>query len=80
MNAIETKISDFLRAAHPSASGSIEESSNLFADGWLDSLLHIKLLVFLEENFHLRISPLQITRKSFLTVRSIAELVIKGGS
>jgi len=78
MSDIESKIAGFLKDSNPSAKGgadSILASRDLFADGWMDSLLHLKLLAFLEKNFGVRVAPLQTTRKSFLTVSAIATLV-----
>ncbi len=79
---VEKKIAAFLCAAHPSAADgthSILTSHDLFSDGWLDSLLHLRLLAFLEKEFDLRVSPFQITRKSFQSVGSIAALLTQRG-
>ncbi|MGZ3655360.1 MAG: hypothetical protein ACXVB9_06930 [Bdellovibrionota bacterium] len=78
MTDTESKIAGFLKDSNPSAKGgadAILSSRDLFADGWMDSLLHLKLLAFLEKNYGVRVAPLQATRKSFLTVGAIAALV-----
>jgi len=78
MPDIESKIAGFLKDANPSAKGdssAITASRDLFADGWMDSLLHLKLLAFLEKNYGVRVAPFQATRKSFLTVDAIATLI-----
>lgn len=81
MNDLERKIAAFLKEAHPSAAGgpeAIANSADLFADGWMDSLLHLKLLAFLEAEFGLRVPAFQVTRRSFQTVAAIAALVSRG--
>ena len=78
MTDAEQKIAAFLRESHPTASGGIEAilgSKDLFADGWIDSLLHLQLLAFLESSFGLRIPPFQVTRRNFASVSAISELI-----
>jgi acyl carrier protein len=72
------KIAEFLRSAHPSSEKGVEEilaSRDLFADGWMDSLLHLSLLGFMHSEFGVRVPPLNLSRKSFLTVQSIEGLL-----
>ena len=78
MTEIETKIAAFLKESHPSSSAGpehIAESQDLFADGWMDSLLQLKLLSYLEAEFGLRVHPFQVSRKTFMSVTSIARLI-----
>jgi acyl carrier protein len=49
-------------------------SKDLFKDGWLDSLLNLQLLAFVEKNAGVKIPTAQVTRKSFQTVASICSL------
>lgn len=72
---IEAKITEFLRSAHPSQSGDPAASADLFADGWMDSLLYLETLIFLEREFGRRIPPFQASRRSFQTVAAIAAIV-----
>ncbi len=77
----EEKIAQFLKDAKPSSSedlSSIRKSRDLFQDGWIDSLLQVKLLTWLEKEFSCKIPAFGAGRKNFLTVQSIAELVTKG--
>jgi len=78
MNERSKKIAQFLRESHPSSSGAWEEimkSQDLFADGWMDSLLHLSLLGFMENEFGVKVPPLRVSRKSFLTVHAIEGLL-----
>jgi acyl carrier protein len=78
LSQIESRIASFLKSSHPSATGGVDAilgSQDLFTDGWMDSLLHLKLLAFLEKEFGLRVPPFQVTRRSFRTVHSVAQLV-----
>src|SRR5262249_46245017 len=80
MNLDETKqkIARFLKNASPSCAADLEQilaSSDLYPDHWLDSLLHLKLLPFLETEFGLRISAFQASRKNFVSVNNIAAFV-----
>lgn len=75
---MEREIAAFLQEAKPSLKGGIEAilaSQDLFEDGWLDSLLNLRLLAFLEQASGKRIPALQVTRKNFRTVAAIAALV-----
>lgn len=80
MSSASDKIAHFLKAARPSVKGGVPEilaSKDLFADGWMDSLLHLSLLGFVEKEFSVKIPALSVSRKSFLTVNSIAALIKK---
>jgi acyl carrier protein len=75
---LEKKVALFLKEAQPSRAQPVEEialEKDLFASGWLDSLLQLRLLNFLESEFHIHISPFQFTWKNFQTVGKIADLV-----
>lgn len=76
----EEKIAKFLKDAKPSAQGdsaSIQKSRDLFKDGWLDSLLHVKLLTWIEKEFGKKLPALCAARKNFTTVKGIAEMIGK---
>ena len=71
-------IAQFLKAAHPSTQSSMEEiaaSKDLYADGWLDSLLTLRLLGFVEELTGVRVPPFQVTRQHFSSVAAITALL-----
>ena len=75
---MENRIAEFLLAAQPSRTGgtaAVLASGNLFNDGWLDSLLQLRLLNFLEKEFSVYIPPFRATVKNFETVSAIAALV-----
>jgi acyl carrier protein len=72
------KIAEFLKSAQPSSSASVSDilsSQDLFADGYLDSILNLKLLAYVEKEAGMRIPPLQVTRKSFQNIPSIVALI-----
>lgn len=76
----EEKIAQFLKNAKPSATGGTDQvmkSRDLFQDGWMDSLLHVKLLAWFEKEFGKRLPALCASRKNFLTVKSIAGMLEK---
>jgi|GEM_PF-6264162 len=78
MSEASNKIAQFLKNARPDAKGGVPEilaSSDLFTDGWMDSLLHLSLLGFVEKEFGVRVPALYVSRKSFLTVGNIAALI-----
>jgi methoxymalonate biosynthesis acyl carrier protein len=53
---------------------SVTEDSDLFAEG-LDSLALMQLIVFLEKEFSINISPEDLDRKNFSTLANIANMV-----
>lgn len=77
---MEEQIADFLKKAKPSLSGGVEailNSKDLFKDGWLDSLLNLQLLAFVEKTAGVKIPTAQVTRKNFQTVSSICAIAGK---
>lgn len=74
---MEEKIAQFLSAAHPTRKESPAASADLFKDGWLDSLLQLRLLNFLEQEFHIRIPAFQVSLRTFQNVAAITALVKK---
>jgi acyl carrier protein len=71
-------IAQFIAAAHPGGNYTEEEilaSEDLFADGYLDSLLNLKLLLHFEAKAGKRIPALQMSRNNFRSVASIANLL-----
>mgnify|MGYP001597784887 CR=1 FL=1 len=78
MTNASDKIAQFLKDARPSTKGGVAEilsSKDLFTDGWMDSLLHLSLLGFIEKEFHVKVPALCVSRKSFLSVNSIVALL-----
>lgn len=72
------RIARFLKDAKPSGEGdlaAILASQDLFADGWMDSLLHLNLLAFMEKELGAKVPAFRVSRKCFLTVRDIAALI-----
>lgn len=75
---MEQKIAEFLKQAHPSSSWSEEDilrSEDLFADGILDSLLNLKLLLFVEKESGRRIPTLMVSRNNFRSVGALVALL-----
>lgn len=73
-------IAHFLKEAHPSTKEGVEDvlrSHDLYADGWLDSLLTLQLINRLEEEAGLRVPPFLVTRRQFASVAAIEELVVR---
>ena len=54
--------------------------TDLFAGGFTDSLFALEIIVYLEEEFDLRIEDSDITQENFKTINNMASLVerIKG--
>lgn len=74
----EEKIAAEIQTYQPSRTESFREillEADLFSAGWLDSLLQLRLMLFLEKEFGVAISPFQLTMKNFRSVASIALLV-----
>lgn len=74
---MEEQIAKFLRQAHPQRGENPAASADLFKDGWLDSLLQLRLLNFLEQEFHVRIPAFQVSLRTFQNVHTITALVTK---
>ncbi len=55
----------------------LEDTEPLIDGGILDSLAIMKLLVFLEEKFHIQISGNELIVENFETLNAIAQLVDK---
>ncbi len=56
----------------------LDENDSLIETGIIDSLGIIRLISFLEEQFHLEIVPNDITPENFDTIKSISELIEDG--
>ena len=71
------KIAAFLQQAKPALApdtNRILASTDLFKDGFLDSILNVQLIQFLETSLGKRFSPFQVTRKNFQSVENILSL------
>ena len=55
----------------------LDENDSLIETGIIDSLGIIKLISFLEKQFHLEINPNDITPENFDKIKSISELIKK---
>jgi acyl carrier protein len=65
-------LKEFLPGENPAA---LTESTPLITGGILDSLATIKLVVFLEEQFHIQIKPHETMVDYLNTISDIAQLV-----
>lgn len=77
---MEEKIADFLLQAHPARKeerAAVIACPNLYRDAWLDSLLQLRLLAFLEQEFKIYIPAFQVSLATFQNVGAIAALVRK---
>lgn len=52
-----------------------EEEENLFSDGYIDSFELIRLIVELEEAFHIKIQDDKVSPESFNSIDMICQLV-----
>ena len=71
------RIANFLRQAHPQRNDDPSASADLFKDAWLDSLLQLRLLNFLEKEFHIHVPAFQVSLRTFQNVGAISALVEK---
>lgn len=75
---MEEKIAQFLASAQPDRVGgaaAVLAARDLFAEGWLDSLLHLRLIVFLERELGVRVPPFQAHTANFSSVGAIRALL-----
>ncbi|MGZ3692835.1 MAG: hypothetical protein ACXWQO_01205 [Bdellovibrionota bacterium] len=74
---MESKIVQFLQRAHPARQENPFTSADLFKDEWLDSLLQLRLLTYLESEFQIYFPAVLVSLRNFQSISSIAELVRK---
>lgn len=55
----------------------IENDTDLFKGGYVNSLFALEVVMFLEKEFKIKIKNKDITEKNFKTVNSMAEVVEK---
>lgn len=55
----------------------IENNTDLFKGGYVNSLFALEVVMFLEKEFKIKIKNKDITEKNFKTVNSMAEVVEK---
>lgn len=74
---LNKELIDFFQALHASALNEqkLQESTDLYRDGFLDSLSTLHLIQTLEKKFNFRFGPFLITRKNFSTLSRIQSLV-----
>jgi len=70
---IESKIKDFFIEKRR-ATG-LENDTDLFKGGYIDSLFAFEMVVYLEETFGVRIPDKAITEDNFRTIGAIAALI-----
>jgi len=70
---IESKIKDFFIEKRRAAG--LENDTDLFKGGYIDSLFAFEMVVYLEETFGVRIPDTAITEDNFRTLGAIAALV-----
>jgi acyl carrier protein len=54
------------------SSDPVEPDTNLLAGGWLDSMGVVRLVAFIEQQFHLRVPPEDVTLDNFQTLTAIS--------
>ena len=55
----------------------IQNDTDLFKGGYVNSLFALEIVMFLEKEFKIKIKNKDITEKNFKTVQSMAEVVEK---
>lgn len=75
---VQENIATFLLAQKPSRKGTTNDilhCRDLYTEGWLDSLLVLQLIAYLEKNMSLRIPIFMVTKNTFQNVDSIVALL-----
>jgi acyl carrier protein len=76
MASASDKIRDYLVKNYlPEKAGRLDEREPLFVDGVLDSIHLVSVVIFLQETFHIRIHPLEISPENFCSLQAMAAFV-----
>lgn len=68
-------LTEYIRAHAPHLASEVSDDTPLIEQGLLDSLGLMKLIAFLERQYHLVVPEVQITRENFKTLGSIRALI-----
>lgn len=77
---LKEKIRQFIMEELKVSHGDVEylkDDTHLIENGFLDSLMILNLLAFLEENFGILLSSEETNPENFETIQSINDLVVK---
>jgi acyl carrier protein len=74
IDSIATVLADYLHSS-PAVAGSIDRETDLIESGWLDSILVMDLVCFLEARFQCRMQPTDISPRNLRSVRCLAHYV-----
>lgn len=72
-------IASFLLTQWPSRSAekhALLSSKNLFTDGWLDSVIQVRLVVYLDRVTKKKVPAFRFSRNTFQSIEDIANLYI----
>ncbi len=58
-------------------SGELEDNTDLFKNGYVNSLFALEIVTFLEKTFKIKLGKNDISKENFTTVENIANLVKK---
>ena len=75
--AIISAVRGFLGETRPTEAQQLEEGTNLFDSGLLDSLGIVSLIVFLEQRFGCSLSYEDLTEEHLRSLSAIADLIAK---
>lgn len=73
MSNVKDQILDFVRARYPQAE--IDETQDIFALGFVNSLFAMELVMFIEKTFEVTIPNDELKIDNFRTANTMAELV-----
>ena len=73
-DSIESMLVDYLQTDHL-ARGPLDVDTDLIVSGWLDSLLVMDLVCFVESRFKIRMAPGDITPRNLRSVKCLARYV-----
>lgn len=68
-------LAEYIRAHAPHLASEVTDDTPLIEEGLLDSLGLMKLIAFLERQYHLVVPEERITRENFRTLGSIRALI-----
>ena len=80
LTELENHICDYLRTELISSEHMFDNHTELFKAGFLDYMNLIHLMLFIEENFNFKVSPLDLSYDNFGSVHSICEYIDKNKS
>ena len=72
---IASTVRDFLSETHPDEVSIIQDDTNLFEIGILNSLLIVSMVVFLEDSFDCFLDHEDLTEENFNSLAAISHLI-----